>query len=55
MYSPKIDEEHIPKLFRIAAGKGMPMTKVVNEAVERYIKREEKKVVAKTDRVRWSV
>jgi len=38
MYSPKIKTEHIPKLYRLAKSQKRPMTHVVNEAVEKYLK-----------------
>jgi hypothetical protein len=31
MYSPKIDEELIPRLYRLRKLKKMPMTRLVNE------------------------
>ena len=31
MYSPKIDEELIPRLYRLRNLKKMPMTRLVNE------------------------
>lgn len=37
MYSPKIREEFIHKLFQIKEKTGKPMTKQVNEAVKEYI------------------
>jgi hypothetical protein len=38
MYSPKIKEELIPILYKIAKEQGKPMTEIVNEAVKEYIK-----------------
>jgi len=38
MYSPKISEELIPDLYRLAKAKKRPMTKVVNEIIWDYIK-----------------
>lgn len=43
MYSPKISEELIKKLYHISKEKRKPMTKVVNEAVEKYIAKFEAK------------
>ena len=37
MYSPKIKEELIPILFRIAAFKRIPMTRLVNQIIKDYL------------------
>lgn len=37
MYSPKINEEFIPYLYKEAKKKGSPMTKLVNDVVENYL------------------
>ncbi|MCC7213185.1 MAG: hypothetical protein IT451_15245 [Candidatus Brocadia sp.] len=37
MYSPKISEELIPKLYRLAKSKGVKMTTLVNEIIEKAI------------------
>jgi len=37
MYSPKIDETLIPKLYRLARAKGVRMTKLVNEIIRAAI------------------
>lgn len=37
MYSPKIKEKYIPKLYRIAKSQSIPMTKLVNEVIEDYL------------------
>lgn len=37
MYSPKIKEELIPILYKIATSKKMPMTRLVNQIVEGYL------------------
>lgn len=42
MYSPKIHETLIPKLYKIARRKGQPMTKIVNQFVEQGLDRENK-------------
>jgi DNA-directed RNA polymerase subunit RPC12/RpoP len=34
MYSPRINEKHIPVLYRRAKDKGIPMTRLVNEILE---------------------
>jgi predicted DNA-binding ribbon-helix-helix protein len=38
MYSPKIDENLIQKLYRIARAKKMPMTRLVNNILKKEIK-----------------
>lgn len=40
MYSPKIPEKYIPALYRLGRSKGLPMTKLVADAVERYLENE---------------
>lgn len=37
MYSPKIDEELIPRIYRLGKLKKMPMTRLVNEILHRAI------------------
>ncbi len=49
MYSPKIDEELIPKLYRQAKAEGRPMTEVASQAVREYLERQ-----AGGDAWRWS-
>ena len=50
MYSPQIDERHIHDLWKLKSlnevltGQRKPMTQMVNEAVEEYLKKENKKV-----------
>jgi len=39
MYSPKISEQLIPVLFRLALDKKMPMTKLVNRIIEEYLEK----------------
>ena len=39
VYSPKIDENLIPALYRIGKAKGKPMTRVVNEIITKAIKK----------------
>jgi hypothetical protein len=41
MYSPKIDEKNIPILYKIAKEQGKPMTKVVNEMIDKALKADE--------------
>ena len=33
MYSPKIREHHIPRLYRIAKSRNKPMTQIVDEII----------------------
>jgi hypothetical protein len=40
MYSPKIPEKFIPALYRLGRAKGIPMTKLVADAVELYLDNE---------------
>ena len=40
MYSPKINEEFIPVLFKLSASKKMPIIKLVNEIIEDYLEEE---------------
>jgi hypothetical protein len=37
MYSPKIDEDLIPKLYRLALIRNLPMTKLVNRILASYL------------------
>lgn len=41
MYSPKIYEEFIPELYREAKGRGVTMTKLVNEIIKQALDRKE--------------
>jgi len=41
MYSPRISEKLIPKLYQIAKAKGVPMTKIVDEILERELRKVE--------------
>ena len=42
MYSPKIDEDLIPKIYHAAKARGMPMTKFVNDILQRGLETIEK-------------
>jgi hypothetical protein len=42
MYSPKISEELVPIIFQMALSKKMPMTKLVNQIITNYLKRNAK-------------
>ena len=37
MYSPKIDEDYIPFLYRKAKSQQIPMTRLVNQIIEEYL------------------
>ena len=37
MYSPKISEDLIPRIFRVARALGMPMTGLVNRILEKAL------------------
>ncbi len=43
MYSPKIDEELIPRIYRLGKLKKMPMTRLVNEILQRRLSEMEEK------------
>ncbi len=51
MYSPKIDEELIPRLYRIAKARVVPMTALVNRILRRSLSYLEKSE-AKKNRLR---
>jgi post-segregation antitoxin (ccd killing protein) len=38
MYSPKISDEYIPEIYRLAKDRGMHMTRLVNEMIARALK-----------------
>jgi post-segregation antitoxin (ccd killing protein) len=40
MYSPKIREEYIPVLYRLAKSRKLRMTAIANEAIAKYIENE---------------
>jgi len=39
MYSPKIKEDLVPVLYQIAKINKIPMTRLVNEIIEKYLKK----------------
>ncbi|HEX3036003.1 MAG TPA: hypothetical protein VHT73_12920 [Thermodesulfobacteriota bacterium] len=44
MYSPKISEDLIPRLYKVAKARGVPMTKLINRILKRsliYMERKE--------------
>lgn len=43
MYSPKIKEELIPKIYRMAGVKGVYMTTLVNDILEQALSKMERK------------
>jgi predicted DNA-binding protein len=43
MYSPKIKDELIPKIYQIAKAKGMRMTTLVNEILKKALEKMEDK------------
>ncbi len=43
MYSPKIDKELIPRIYRLGKLKKMPMTRLVNEILQRRLSEMEEK------------
>lgn len=43
MYSPKINEELIPRIYRLGKLKKMPMTRLVNEILQRELSEMEEK------------
>ena len=40
MYSPKIREQHIPKLYRMAKVKKVKMTQLLDNAIREFLERE---------------
>jgi len=37
MYSPKISEEYVPLLYRLASVKKVPMTQLINQIVKDFL------------------
>lgn len=37
MYSPRIRDEFIPALYRLAKARGVPMTRLINDVVAREV------------------
>lgn len=44
VYSPKISEKLIPTLYNLKLVTKKPMTQIVNEAIEKYLKEEGNKI-----------
>ena len=40
MYSPKINEQHIPALYHLGKRVRKPMTRLVNEAISQYLEKQ---------------
>ena len=40
IYSPKINEEHIPMLYQLAKVRKIPMTRLVNDIIGSYLKKQ---------------
>ena len=45
MYSPKIKEEYIPVLYKLAKIKRMPMTRLVDRAIDEFLNKPETKLL----------
>lgn len=43
MYSPKIDPQQVSKLYLLKQKRGVPMTVLVREAIERYLAAQEER------------
>ncbi len=54
MYSPKIREDLIPKLYRLAKARKQPMTTLVNDLIEESLVGEEIPETAEEIRRKWS-
>ena len=58
MYSPRISEELIPKIYRVAKAKGIPMTRVVGEILDDALSKIEIETVpceVKVSKVRYQI
>lgn len=51
MYSPKIDPELIPLLYKIRVAEGIPMTKLVNRVLRAYINERKEQTEGKPSNV----
>jgi hypothetical protein len=40
MYSPKVRDKFVPVLYRLGRRRGVPMTRLVEEALAQYLHRE---------------
>jgi len=43
MYSPKIREALIPALYKIAKDRGVPMTALVNQIIDKEVQKQKRK------------
>lgn len=50
MYSPKVKEEFIPILYNLKQKTGKTMTKLINEAVKKYLKEIENLEIKNNDK-----
>lgn len=50
MYSPKISNDLIPRVYRIAKAKGVPMTRLVNQILKKGLDKMEKNYKSKQDK-----
>ncbi len=58
MYSPRISEKLIPKIYRVAKAKGVPMTKLVNEILKDALSKIEIETIpceVKVSKVRYQI
>ena len=39
MYSPKVREKYVPVLYRMGQRRGVPMTRLIEEALDSYLTR----------------
>jgi hypothetical protein len=44
MYSPKINEKHIPALYHLGKHVKKPMTRLVNQAIAEFLSKEENQI-----------
>jgi hypothetical protein len=45
MYSPKINEQHIPALYHLGKHVKKPMTRLVDKAIRQYLERQTIKTI----------
>jgi len=55
MYSPKINEEHIPVLYQLGKKLKKPMTVVVNELLKEALTQHQEPVIPKQNKIRKEV
>ncbi len=49
MYSPKISEKYIPRLHELSQTLRQPMTKLVNQAIENFLKEHQEDLEGKEE------